>query len=311
MKKKTITTGNITIIIFIIFIFLLPTSALAQTTSLSLWPPLLEILIKPGKVVTQVYRLTNNSGDSVQIIPQIYPFIPLGDSGQIEIIYPKPESSTIEPIFFSIQGSDQLTDSMTLKPRETRELVLKIGVPRLSTEKDYYYTLLFSTSTKDETGSNRTSSISQIGSNIIITTSETGLLDISGKITQFFTPKIIDSFSPVNFLVKIQNSGINHFKPFGKIEVTGILNQKYGIPLFEQNILSNSVRQLTINSLYPKLSIGPFKSKLTVSLNQNGPSYSSEISFWMLPYKAGILIIVIVLIIIILKRILKRRTRGA
>jgi len=46
-------------IVALVSCLLVFTQARAQTTSLSIWPPLVEAMIQPGKSVTKVYRLKN------------------------------------------------------------------------------------------------------------------------------------------------------------------------------------------------------------------------------------------------------------
>lgn len=289
------------------------TPAQAQSLSLSLWPPLLEVMIQPGKSITQVYKLTNNSDHDLEITPQVFPFEPKGELGQIEINFSPPPSLAPAP-FFSFASREKFNQPFSLATGETKELVLKIAINQNNQEKDYYYTLLFSTaeeplnpSTQEE---GKSGAIVRVGSNILITTSQLGKPPLLGKITSFSLPLIIDSFSPLTPKVVLENWGKTLWKPFGQIEIWGPFQQKNEIKLKEQNVLANSSRQLDIESFSPRWPIGPFKAKLEFSLNEDGQKLSSETSFWYLPYKLVGAIMVLAALGFLIKRVKKDKTQN-
>jgi len=314
------------LLIFVCIMYLLAaTPALAQTLSLSIWPPLLEVIIQPGRTITQAYQITNNSDHELSITPNIFPFEPVGEEGQIKInkfdsneIKSKIKNQKSKLDFFSFESGERFNQSFLLPVGQTKQLVLKISIPKETPEKDYYYTLLFSTASQDLTkgGQSETSSVTQIGTNILLTISRTGKPLLLGRILEFRSPTIIDSFSSVNFTVRLENWGKTFWKPFGQIKIKGILKQKGEVKLLEQNILANSSRQLTVPSFKPALPIGPFKAFLEFSLNESPPGggpadsaagqeqkLSSETTFWYLPYKLTGLILGLFMLYFLLRKI--------
>jgi len=278
----------------------------AQSLSLSLWPPLLEVMIQPGRSITQVYKLTNSSDHELQITPHIFSFKPQGENGEIQISSKfKVQSSKLD--FFSFESGEHFDQAFYLPIGKEREIILEVSIPKGSPENDYYYTLLFSTgSTPGENKQTSSSSIAQIGTNILLTISQNGQPTFLGRILQFSTPKIIDSFSPIAFTVRLENWGETFWKPFGKIKVTGILKQKDEISLYEQNILAESSRKLDIPEIKPKLPLGPFKASLEFSLGESGPEkLSAETTFWYLPYKAFFALFMGTTAILLVKRLKK------
>jgi len=295
-SKSSFKIYNLKFIILLLLITyslsLLIETANAQSLSLSIWPPLLEVMIQPGRSVTQVYKLTNSSDHELQITPQIFTFKPQGENGEIKIL------TTGQSNFFSFASGERLGEAFYLPIGKEREIVLKISVPKNSPESDYYYTMLFSTGvTPNENKDSSSSSIAQIGTNILITVSQGGQPSLLGRVLEFSTPKIIDSFSPIPFTVRLENWGKSYFKPFGKIKLAGIFKQKEEIKLYEQNILAGSSRKLDIPEVKPKLPFGPFKASLEFSLGEEGEKLTTETTFWYLPHKilfaifAGIVII--------------------
>jgi len=276
-----------------------------QTLSLSLWPPLLEVMMQPGRTVTQVYKLTNNSDHGLKITPQIFPFEPSGTTGQIKIKF-----LSSPPNFVSFDSGEKFNQPFSISVGEIKEMVLKISLPGDNSEKDYYYTLLFSSAeealgSKDIQDKSQTGSVTQIGTNILITASKIGKPVLLGKITEFSAPMIIDSFSPVPFNVTLENWGKTLWKPFGRIVITGIFKQRQDLKILEQNILANSSRQLALSLFRPKIPFGPYKALLEFTLNEDGPKLFTEITFWYLPYKAGAVILILLLLVTVIKKVKK------
>lgn len=301
---------------FLLFsvLFCVSSEARAQTYSLSIWPPLLEVMIQPGRSITQVYKLTNNSESDLQITPVIYTFEPQGENGQIRI--KNQELSTKnQGSFFSFDSGEKFDEPFNLKVGSTRDLVLKVNIPSNVQENDFYYTLLFSSINPlaDEQGNTKTTSVTQIGSNILLTVSKNGKPPFLGRIKNFSAPTIIDSFSPVNFNVVLENWGKYFWKPFGNIKIIGMLKQNDEVKLLEQNVLAGSFRRLAIDPYQPKLPLGPFKAKLEFTPSEseeisstNGQKLNTTIIFWYLPYKLALILLGLLIILSTVKKIKKK-----
>lgn len=285
----------------------------AQSLSLSLWPPLLEVMIQPGKTITYAYQLTNNSDHELTIVPQIVSFEATGEQGQIKLNFPskslpsKPLTTNLYPLTFSFESGEVFGKPVTIAIGQSKQVILKIFVPERTPEKDYYHTLLFSTGQEIEPQGSSTSSITQIGTNILLTVSKTGKPPYLGRILEFSSLKVVDSFSPVQFTVRLENWGKTLWKPFGKIKIEGILEQNDEVKLWEQNILAYSARKLDVPAYRPKLPIGPFKALLDLTVNENGERLYTEINFWYLPYKAFLGTAAVLIFWLIGKKIISKR----
>ena len=120
-RLKSITV--IMVIIFINVILKAPTKVQAQTISLSIWPPLLEAVIQPGKAITQVFKL-KNLGDDTVIYASLVPFEPGDAFGHIKLGYRLGSelSGSSEPAnYFSLQNADlDLPAIIPLKSGQTQ-----------------------------------------------------------------------------------------------------------------------------------------------------------------------------------------------
>lgn len=301
-------------------------SVFAQQTSLGLWPPLLEVFIKPDKSILVAYRL-ENYGDPVVIIPKISTFIPIGNSGNIKI-----NETNDGPIKFNLENSDiQLDQPFFLKNNENQQALLKIRVPEGAPEGDYYYTFMFETKPQNSfSGENISYNRATIGSNILITVTKEGNVEINGKIIQFevlpkyklnfFGEKInfFESSDKIPVILTIRNGGKNLIKPNGKITLTGKFNEKSSYSIIPQNILSesNKIVKASPSAEFDKSNdvslvlsdffVGKYDLSTSLNFGENTPIMYANTSFIALPIKLIFaLIISIVILFFIIKRVYK------
>lgn len=276
-------------------ICLFPHPALAQTYSFAVWPPLLEVVIQPGKSITQVYQLIN-SGDDQTIGVRVSYFEPSDSKGNINLI---PAPQLLKPLGFSLDGTDiSVPKSFFLKTGETKNLLLKISIPPRCPERDFYASLVFETIPEVRTGLSQAQTIAKIATNILITVSVSETPVKKARIVEFSAPKIVDSFDPVPFTLKVENIGAAYLKPFGNVTIQGIFNQKGQIQILPENILPQYSRDLKIPSWKNKFIVGPFKAEVAFTLDEEGEKISEELTFLALPYKLILSLIVISLILL-------------
>ncbi len=207
-------------------------------------------MIQPGKSITQAYKLTNNSDFDLYLTAKMVPFSPADHYGNITLstspsVYPNFQHESV----FSLQNSDiGLNQSFKLSAGKSQQLVLKISMPEGSPEKDYYYTLLIEQAERGEHISQAGSSHRiKIGANLLITVSESGQPKIDFQVAEFKAqPKFADLFDTVKFKLLIQNTGQAFFKPNGKIEIYNTLfNKKMAeLDLLPENVLIDSAREI-------------------------------------------------------------------
>jgi len=294
----------------------------AQNLSLAIWPPLLEVTIQPGKSITQVYKLKNTGETDLALTSKIVPFKPEGERGDIAFTS---EGGNLEfSSWFSFQNANlALGEKFLLPAGREQEVVLKIKIPQRAPEGDYYFTLLFETLPGVFLPAGSGGQIeAKIGSNILLTVSQTGetkkqaeieefkLLNCS--IAQLFNGCVIDSFSQPKFTVRLKNTGQAFFKPIGSITTSGWLNQRWALDLLPENILTNSIRQIQCQQAAPpqilpspcelrtKFLLGKYTAKLEFGTDEASGKYQAQIVFWALPLKlgAGVLVVLILLLFI-------------
>lgn len=322
-RFKIIPFWVVTFLIFFHFRYL--NEARAQSLSLNLYPPLLEVTIQPGKSITQVYKLANSGESDLILTCSIIPFVPTGELGNINLDNSQP-SNWPSSSWFSFQNADlSLGEKFLLKAGKTQEIVLKIKIPQSAPEDDYYQTLLFETTPENYSGRFPGSQAQvKIGANILVTVSQTGEPLKRAKIEQFALVNsrffnrnskffFIDSFTPVKFLFRLKNIGRVFFKPMGTISVKGWFGQKESLDLLPENVLVNSIRQIQCQaketfgpcSISNKFFLGSYTVFLEFGLDQPSQDYTQKITFIALPLKLFIAILLIIILLYTIKNKLK------
>lgn len=242
------------VIIIIIFITVIavifPPESHAQQVTLSISPPLVETLIKPGKSVLIGYTV-QNLGDPTPILFKVRSFSPQGDYGEMII-----DQDLSGPIRFSLDNTDmEFEQPFLMNSRDVRQALVRIRIPDGAPEGDYYYTILAeSQPAPDIGGQSSPRATATIGSNLLITVTNTGVTEANGRIALFdITPlyKINVGSTQYNFVesqkvlpvtLVVQNKGKNRVKPQGGITLRGALSPTKSFPLIPQNILAESQR---------------------------------------------------------------------
>lgn len=309
----------------------IPSTLRAQGISLSVSPPILQSIIKPGKSIMVAYTITN-LGDPVVVKSYIRSFKPEGYNGSLKIL------PTIEgPIRFSLDNSDlSLNKSYLLQSKDNKQILLRMRVPEKVPAGDYYYTLLTSTDTKGSIGGN-TSALNQatIGSTLLFTITDSGITEVQGSIAHFsikplfildlFGKKttIVESTDPLLIQLIVQNAGTNLFTPEGTIDLIGSLGDTHDFFIRPDNVLSNSSRMLIAtpsaqivcqnkhcdnnNTLMLKgLFIGKYNVRAKVILAMGSQVIYKTISFIAIPFKLILALTIAFSLSILLIRYIKK-----
>ena len=295
------------LLVFLTVLFLGVPIVTAQQLALSVSIPLLEITIKPGKSVLIAYTVGNN-GDPTALRARILPFRPKDNHGNIVI-----EDEFSGPIRFSLDNADiQLDQPFFAKTKDSQQLLLRIRVPEGAPEGDYYYTFLTESLPSPGTeGSTSSQAQGSIGTNLLITVTNSGRVDIKGKVSNFellkgFTMnffgkrvRILDSSDKIPIVLEVENEGRNLIKPDGDIVLKGNFGEQAKYALLQQNILAQSKRILTatpsaeipdsvkqpVTLVLSGFFLGGYSLSANISFGEGAPNIFAQTSFIALPFK--------------------------
>ena len=284
MKKIQSGIFIIPLLLFTIFPFVFAKGVIAQAISLSVSPPIFELMIQPGKEVKQIFTLTNLGGDTT-ITPKIIYFEPADDMGNINLTEDLgPDWIMYDKTPFNLKGQEKIDFEVNFFPSTD------------APEIDHFLTIIFETSESvDLLNQNSSNFKSQIGANILLTVSVDGNPKKSAEIIDFVTPKVVDSlFGKISYQIKLKNTGNSYWKPNGKIIVNDII-----LNLAPQNILSGYSRNIScINDqtlascdLKDRFYLGKITAKLEFSIDEDPKIYQKEVITYSFPFSIlGLLI---------------------
>ncbi len=310
------------IIVILTTYYLILNTAFAEGISLGVYPPILQIDSTPPAIIQAPVTIENLGDNSLNLTIDFKPFTTSDrEDGQIQYISDS-EANYIDPIIFQrvkifdpTSSLGQAITQLSLAPKQKKELIIRIDLPREEPPGDYYFSILFLTRANEPTESNSSQSVSGIASNVLLSIGPKG--KIKGEIQEFSSPLFMDK-GPVPFTVRVKNTSNHFINPKGYILIKNIFGQTVGrVDLIQTNVLANTVRNMPstdflseeTGAFWPeKFVLGIYKATLTLALSDQGPILARDVLFLAFPFK--ILLEIIAGFVIIIYVIVKVRSRA-
>jgi hypothetical protein len=304
-------TKLLSILLFSVCFFFLPQSAHTASYGLSIYPPLLRIQIKPGKSITQVFKIENLSPNDRFLVARIVPFSDADDYGN-PIFNLKNQTNWAS--YFSLANSTiKLDEPFTIRGNASEQLILSLSVPETAPLRDIYATLLVSTYTNAlDIGYQGTAVSDTIGSNMLITISSELNPATILKVDRLFPEKglffklgrfyIADNITPLSFSTRVRNDGYFTAVTKGIFKIAN----KQDIPIYLDGlqplyVISKTNRALlnTHNKPFEYIptvgQIGIYKAVVEIKTDNSNTSNSIEIIF--IPFKVGLGVLLALIIL--------------
>jgi hypothetical protein len=288
-----------------------PKTVAAQATTLSITPPVVEILIAPGKKLVQNFTFKAD-GDNVTVIPEIHLVKPQDSHGHV-IIDPKPYSPSSIPL--TITSNHPLGKPITLKNNEL-SLSLTFDAASVDMSEDIYLALVLKVGSAEELQA-ASATFPAISALIFATINPSGVTPVDLSIENFDLALFHDSYLPLTISPTLKNNVPIMLRPRGTYEVVNSAGKIiYSLPLYPNLILGESTRaiQASEKELPTSLTwspswknLGPYRLRLTIKTEGGTKIIEVEKPIWILPIRGIILVTLasIVALVIFLQR--KRR----
>lgn len=269
---------------------ILATDAKAQNFSVAIDPPILQIKAEPPANISAPISIENLGSQPVDLNILLMPFKPSDrENGQVMYLseVPPAYSSVFEKTRILDQGSS--IKSLSLGPKQKKELILNVNMPRDIDVSDYYFSVVFARSPSSGQASQDNSGTELLGGIAINVLLSTGEKQTKGVIQEFSAPLLVEN-GPVAFSVRVKNTGNHYITPKGTIVIKNLFGQAVGkVDLQSVNILTGSVRAIPSEvesgeALWKeKFILGPYIAFLTLSLSENVPLLERQIVFFAFP----------------------------
>ncbi len=303
----------------------------ASELSLGVSPPLIQIDATAPTNIEAPITIENLGTEEVELKIVLKPFTAKNENGQVRYLTDK-EYFGPDPLIFQriqVKEGGNPFETITLAPKQQKKLTLHIDIPTDEVPSDYYFSVVFISTTEPSGESNLTQSAGGIAANVLLSIGPKG--KAKGNIEEFTAPIIIEK-GPVPFTVRVKNAGEHSIAPYGVIIIENMFGQKVGrVDLLPVNILAGTIRSMPdlqssdatpsspiLNTKYliqntnralwsEKFLLGPYKATLSIALSEEGPLFTRTIYFIGAPLSAFAAIIISIMLILIIRNRLKTR----
>lgn len=293
--------------------------------ALTISPPLREFTADPGTEFSDVIKLINEDEIERTFYATIEGFRARGERG--------------EPEFFQTGEETQLATwitleetTVTLKPREKREIKYTISVPEKASAGGHYAAIFWSSTPPQIEGKVGVGVVTKVGSLLLVRVS--GEIKEEMRLIDFSTSKKFYNRLPVQFLAAFENTGNVHLKPMGEIEIKpkffGVGKGKVSVNEVGGNVLPKSIRRFeaswqktasppsratnAVSKFFEELknewknfALGSFNASLFVLFGTTPPqTVERTLTFYVFPWRVILVgLIVGIISILILARLIR------
>ncbi len=298
------------ILFTVVALFALGLFALDSASAFTVDPSLVSANLNPGESKNLKVTLSNNSESPIAVQPKLYAAQAGNNETGFPSFTPAAEGDTLANWIKFINNETRIV----LNANESRDVVFTISAPADAAPGGHYASIGWGVIT-DPTAEAGATISGEIMTNIA--------LDVPGEV---FENGAIASFStvdsktkyeklPIEFSIRVQNSGNRHFKPTGAIVIKNMFGATAAtLPVNDAivgggNVLPNSTRQFKAEWT-EGFALGKYTASANIILGSAGQA-SAVYSFWILP--TGLLIMwgVIALVLIIILGFLIKIGIGA
>ena len=288
-----------------------PSSPNAVGQALEIAPPIINVSGDPGQKIDTKISLRDVSTSSLRVTSEINDFTANGEDGTPKILLDQKERTP-----YSIADWISPLPALTLKAKEVKELPVSIQIPKDASPGGYYGVIRFSAAPPDMKESGVALSAS-LGTLVFLRVN--GEAKESMTIESFFVTSdgekkegVFEGI-PFTFVERIKNTGNIYEQPSGRILITDMFGNpaaNVNVNLEQRNILPGTTRKFTQefnkDALGNRFLFGLYNAKMTLTYG-NKQTLSSSLSFWVIPYKLIIGIIIALIALVIGARVMLRR----
>jgi hypothetical protein len=252
-------------------------------------PTKVELSLDPGDTATSEITLVNRTGEPVTFQFSTEDFEGSLDPSQATVFMAEEQSPRGASTWLNPE-----VDSIVLDHGETLTMNVEVSVPP-SAEPGGHYAALFASRTTDRYENGSAVKITdRIGTLFLITVS--GAIDEVGTLD---APEVdgFMEYGPVYVGLVFNNEGNVHLKPKGKVVIRNLLGQTVTeIPVEEWIVLPDSSRRTLVKWDRHYL-LGRYSATAEITYGESNITLLSETSFWVIPWKIILTVILSLLLL--------------
>ena len=290
---------------------------------LQIAPAKLILDFKPGEVKEVVVNVKNYDKNLThEVIIGIEDFYVTDGSAKAQFFVPDAEH---ELVAYDVIDWIEVEKGFELKPGESKDVKMRISVPKDTPTGGYYGVVFFKTSeSKNEAIEGKQVSVDvnyRVGMLLINAVRGDAPIVIDGSVEDFSVTKKIFWQSPVTVFAKLRSEGNIHYKASGQIEIKKFGKRNRIIMIEPEVMFPNRSKTFTKKTEFGTWDFGRYTANLTMWSEDKSVNFEDQVEFYVIPKKGLIIIgeglaLLLVLIVVFKKYIhievgsrKKRKTR--
>ena len=254
--------------------------------------------LEDGMEKTGVINLKNYSDETHEVDIAIEDFFVSDDSTEARFFVPNEN----HPLYaYDVINWIDCPKHVTLGPKEGKDISFTVKVPEKTPTGGYYGAAFFMNKAHDATGDPEGKSkilVNQrVGTLLVMAVKGDEPIRRSGELKTFQTSKKVYLEKPVKFLAETMNSGNLQYKAFGKIEIHKFGKKIDTIELVPRMLYPGKIRRYERDWNFSSWSYGFYRAKFEMLSEDQEIRMVGEITFWVIPWKSTVSIIVLLIII--------------
>lgn len=281
-----------------------------SANALTLVPPSLEYSTAKGQTIESRVKLLNNENRTLTLTPSTANFGAKDETGEPDFAFDAPTADLAAWIKIDLEP-------VTLDPGETKEIPFTIAVPADAEPGGHYAGIFFASGGTASSGG-QIGVQSKLGSLVILT--------VEGNIREqaAISKVTLDgptsmSRPPVDFNIRVKNSGNVHIKPKGKVTILNMFGGEVDTLTLpqEKNVLPGQTRLFEVRWVkkatsatkgnffsevgaeFSNFALGTYTANIEATYGQTDKTMLGKVKFTIVPWRA-LLVIVLGLIILTL-----------
>lgn len=270
-------------------------AVLAQSQTIAVSPLVFELSGNQGEVFENYLKVYNPSAGVMGVKMTVEDIAPSGEEGLVIVEPAETESFSLarwiktEPEEFDLEPGKEMMVKFTLT------------VPENAEPGGHYGTVVAGIKAISGPGVTGAAIIQRIGALVLLTVP--GEMEENLAVKEFSAPKYSE-YGPIPFTVKFENKGTVHTKPAGVITIADWRGKKIAdINISSRNVLPTAVRKFDASFDKKWLFGGKYTATLTGSYGSSNILLTpSVITFWVFPWKIGLLGLFVIFLFVLTRR---------
>lgn len=268
----------------------LSVAAQADSMSISVTPPLIQLTVGPGESWASSLKVINTNSYDVSYYASVVDFKAQGEEGEGTLI-PLVGGASSTPNSYSLASWITLSPApVRIKAGASGQIPFTVHVPADAEPGGHYAAILVGTQPGGVQLTGPSMKISSFVSSLVFVKIR-GETTESGRIREFHTDKYVNDTPSADFLLRFENTGNTHIQPQGDIVIYNMWGKKRGELAVNENgnfgnVLPGSTRKFTFTWAGDTdlLDVGRYSAVVTLAYGDAGKQNVSAVAyFWVVP----------------------------